>query len=138
MVTNRIRVVEGSCWPCKKRRIKCDLTKPCCDRCSKIGAHCDFNARRLKWNTRPTTKAPVIYQIATRDGQLAASLASDERRALDYFHHRLWPLLTTARNHAPPRFCRRSSTAWCSSQRASSPTPTASSRTGGTAATSSG
>ncbi|WQF84400.1 Putative zn(2)Cys(6) fungal-type DNA-binding domain, fungal transcription factor [Colletotrichum destructivum] len=96
MVTNRIRVVEGSCWPCKKRRIKCDLTKPCCDRCSKIGAHCDFNARRLKWNTRPTTKAPVIYQIATRDGQLAASLASDERRALDYFHHRLWPLLTTA------------------------------------------
>ncbi|UQC86130.1 uncharacterized protein CLUP02_11630 [Colletotrichum lupini] len=96
MPTNRVRVVEGSCWPCKKRRIKCDLTKPRCNRCAKIGADCDFNARRLKWSTRPTIKAPAIYQIATRDAQLASCLASDERRALDYFHHRLWPLLTTA------------------------------------------
>ncbi|KZL64657.1 C6 finger domain-containing protein (putative fungal zinc cluster transcription factor) [Colletotrichum tofieldiae] len=96
MVTSRIRIVEGSCWPCKKRRIKCDLTKPRCQRCCQIGADCDFNARRLKWSTRPTIKAPAIYQITTRDERLAASLASDEKRALDYFHHRLWPLLTTA------------------------------------------
>ncbi|KAJ0276425.1 hypothetical protein COL940_008277 [Colletotrichum noveboracense] len=75
MVTNRVRVVEGSCWPCKKRRI---------------------NVRRLKWCTRPTIKAPAIYQITTRDVQLASSLAADERRALDYFHHRLWPMFTTA------------------------------------------
>ncbi|KAL0938440.1 C6 finger domain-containing protein (putative fungal zinc cluster transcription factor) [Colletotrichum truncatum] len=96
MVTNRIRVVEGSCWPCKKRRIKCDLTKPRCVRCTKIGADCDFSTRRLKWSTRPTIKAPAIYQIATRDEQLALSLAADEKRALDYFRHRLWPMLTTA------------------------------------------
>ncbi|KAK2752493.1 putative fungal zinc cluster transcription factor [Colletotrichum kahawae] len=96
MVTNRVRVVEGSCWPCKKRRIKCDLTKPTCVRCAKIGADCDFSVRRLKWSTRPTIKAPAIYQITTRDVQLASSLAADERRALDYFHHRLWPMFTTA------------------------------------------
>ncbi|WYZ42419.1 hypothetical protein EsH8_VI_000118 [Colletotrichum jinshuiense] len=96
MTTSRIRIVEGSCWPCKKRRIKCDLTKPRCIRCSKIGADCDFNIRRLKWSTRPTIKAPAIYQVTTRDEQLASSLAADEKRALDYFHHRLWPLLTTA------------------------------------------
>lgn len=92
MITNRIRVVDGSCWPCKKRRIKCDLTKPQCVRCAKIGADCDFNTRRLKWSTRPTLKVPAIYQLATRNEQLAA----DEKRALDYFLHRLWPLLTTA------------------------------------------
>lgn len=99
MVANRIsrvRVVEGSCWPCKKRRIKCDLTKPRCVRCAKVGADCDFGQRLIKWSTRPTTKAPLIYQITTRDEQLAASLAADEKRALDYFRHRLWPLFTTA------------------------------------------
>ncbi|KAI9168028.1 C6 finger domain-containing protein (putative fungal zinc cluster transcription factor) [Paramyrothecium foliicola] len=96
VTTNRIRTVEGSCWPCRRRRIKCDLNKPQCTRCAKIGAQCDFSARRLRWCTRPTTKAPAIYQITTRDEQLAATLAIDEKRALDYFHHRLWPLLTTA------------------------------------------
>ncbi|KAF6802746.1 C6 finger domain-containing protein (putative fungal zinc cluster transcription factor) [Colletotrichum sojae] len=97
MVTHRVRVVEGSCWPCRKRRIKCDLTKPRCERCSRIGAECDFGARRLRWSTRPTAKAPAAYQIvAVHDAHLASSLAVDERRALDYFRHRLWPLLTTA------------------------------------------
>ncbi|TDZ13745.1 hypothetical protein C8035_v009083 [Colletotrichum spinosum] len=102
MVASRVRVVEGSCWPCKKRRIKCDLTKPRCERCAKVGADCDFGARRLRWSTRPTTKAPAIYQLATRDEQLAASLAADERRALDYFRRRLWPLLTTAPEPCAP------------------------------------
>lgn len=102
MVSARVRTVEGSCWSCKKRRIKCDLTKPSCQRCSLVGASCDYNTRLIRWSTRPTVNVPAIYQIASRDEQLAASLAVYEKRALDYFHGRVWPLLTTASEPCAP------------------------------------
>ncbi|KAF4462402.1 C6 finger domain-containing [Fusarium albosuccineum] len=98
----RIRVVEGSCWPCKKRRIKCDLSKPVCTRCAKVGASCDYNTRLIRWSTRPAVTVPAIYQIPSRDEQLAASLAVYEKRSLDYFHGRFWPLLTTATKPCAP------------------------------------
>ncbi|KAF4990557.1 hypothetical protein FGRMN_8372 [Fusarium graminum] len=98
----RIRVVEGSCWPCKKRRIKCDLSKPTCSRCAKVGAPCDYNQRLIRWSTRPAVTVPAIYQITTHDEQLAASLAVYEKRSLDYFHGRFWPLLTTASKPCAP------------------------------------
>ncbi|KAF7551763.1 hypothetical protein G7Z17_g4783 [Cylindrodendrum hubeiense] len=96
MGKTRVRVVEGSCWPCKKRRIKCDLTKPICMRCGLVGATCDYNTRLIRWSTRPAVTVPPMYRIISRDEQLAASLAVYEKRALDYFHGRFWPLLTTA------------------------------------------
>lgn len=102
MDKTRVRVVEGSCWPCKKRRIKCDLTKPVCLRCDLIGAACDYNTRLIRWSTRPVVSVPPIYQVTSRDEQLAASLAVYEKRALDYFHGRFWPLLTTATEPCTP------------------------------------
>ncbi|KAM0542870.1 hypothetical protein ACHAPJ_012593 [Fusarium lateritium] len=102
MPKTRIRVVEGSCWPCKKRRIKCDLAKPTCSRCAKVGATCDYNQRLIRWSTRPAVTVPAIYQITTHDEQLAASLAVYEKRSLDYFHGRFWPLLTTAAKPCAP------------------------------------
>ncbi|CEF78811.1 hypothetical protein FGSG_03912 [Fusarium graminearum PH-1] len=98
----RVRVVEGSCWPCKKRRIKCDLAKPTCSRCVKVGAACDYNQRLIRWSTRPAVTVPAIYQIATADEQLAGSLAVYEKRSLDYFHGRFWPLLTTSTKPCAP------------------------------------
>ncbi|RGP74737.1 c6 finger [Fusarium sporotrichioides] len=98
----RVRVVEGSCWPCKKRRIKCDLAKPTCSRCAKVGATCDYNQRLIRWSTRPAVTVPTIYQISTADEQLAASLAVYEKRSLDYFHGRFWPLLTTSTKPCAP------------------------------------
>ncbi|KAF7551555.1 hypothetical protein G7046_g7688 [Stylonectria norvegica] len=102
MGSTRIRIVEGSCWPCKKRRIKCDLAKPVCQRCSMVGATCDYNTRLIRWSTRPTVAVPAIYQITSRDEQLASTLAVYEKRALDYFHNRLWPLLTTSTEPCAP------------------------------------
>lgn len=103
MGTPRIRIVEGSCWPCKKRRVKCDLGKPICQRCSKVGATCDYNARLIRWSNRPSNNVPASFQIASRGDRLSASLAVYEKRALDYFHSRLWPLLsTTTEPCAPP------------------------------------
>jgi hypothetical protein len=45
----RIRTVEGSCWPCKERRVICDLTTPACTKCTKTGRECSYGSVRLKW-----------------------------------------------------------------------------------------
>lgn len=91
----RVRTVQGSCWPCLRRRIKCDLVKPTCSRCSLIGAACSYDSRQIRWSTRPAPTAPTTYQVCTREEQLASSLPPYERRALEYFVGRLWPLMTT-------------------------------------------
>lgn len=91
----RVRTVQGSCWPCLRRRIKCDLVKPACSRCSLIGATCSYGSRQIRWSTRPAPTAPAACQIPTREAQLASSLPPYERRALEYFVGRLWPLMTT-------------------------------------------
>lgn len=93
MPANRIRIVKGSCWPCKKRRVKCDLYKPTCRRCVSAGTACDYNSRLIRWSTRPSGGVP-------RDGVHLSSVVSldgCERRALDYFHRRVWPLLSTSK-----------------------------------------
>lgn len=96
----RIRVVEGSCWPCKKRRTKCDLAKPVCKRCAQTGASCDYSAQLIRWSSRPSVRdVPPPYQLPGlgRDG-----LGADEKLALDYFHGRVWPLLQTSECPCPP------------------------------------
>jgi len=97
----RIRVVEGSCWPCKKRRTKCDLTKPVCLRCAKSGANCDYNAQLIRWSTRPPVRAATaLHQVLPGLGN--NGLEWSEKRALDYFHCRVWPLLQTSEEICPP------------------------------------
>lgn len=82
----RVRVVEGSCWACRKRRIKCDLTRPKCRRCAHIGAPCQYSDRHIRWKN--TGCAQLIDE--------SALLASRDEQALGYFKDRLWPLLTTS------------------------------------------
>lgn len=98
----RVRTVQGSCWPCRKRRIKCDLIKPTCSRCSMVGATCSYASRQIRWSTRPVSTAPIAYQIRTREEQLASSLPSSEKRALEYFAGRIWPLMTTESTPCTP------------------------------------
>ncbi|TPX15289.1 uncharacterized protein E0L32_004566 [Thyridium curvatum] len=96
MGVKRIRVVEGSCWSCRKRRIKCDLAKPRCERCCRVGATCEYAARPIRWCTKPTAAAPARFQVVpSAVDQLAAPLGAREKRALTYFAGRFWPLLTT-------------------------------------------
>lgn len=48
--TRRTRVVEGSCWTCRKRRLKCDLQKPACTRCLDGRQACSYNTTPpVKW-----------------------------------------------------------------------------------------
>lgn len=92
MPAHRIRTTKGSCWPCKKRRVKCDLAKPACRRCASAGTACDYNSRLIRWSTRPSSSV-----IPRGEVRLTVSLDVCERRALDYFHRRVWPLLTTSK-----------------------------------------
>lgn len=46
----RSRVVEGSCWTCRKRRVKCDIRKPSCTRCLDAEQPCSYSATPpIKW-----------------------------------------------------------------------------------------
>lgn len=49
MPPKRVRTVEGSCWPCKDRRILCDLQRPRCSRCTASGRPCGYGKVRLRW-----------------------------------------------------------------------------------------
>lgn len=98
MATKRIRTSKGSCWSCKKRRVKCDLAKPVCRHCASAGTTCDYNSRLIRWSTKPSGRVPAAYGMIPRDEvRLTVSLDVCERRALDYFHLRVWPLLTTSK-----------------------------------------
>lgn len=44
-----MRTVEGSCWPCKDRRVLCDLQRPRCSRCVASGQPCGYGRVRLRW-----------------------------------------------------------------------------------------
>lgn len=106
MPPKRERTVPGSCWPCKQRRVKCDLVQPRCRRCTLSGSKCSYDKILVRWNARPTRGAPVTYQLPTIGllGSLPpdTSLAKGDLRALEYFQAALWPLFTTAARPCPP------------------------------------
>ncbi|KAN0084704.1 fungal-specific transcription factor domain containing protein [Elaphomyces granulatus] len=49
MAPKRMRTVEGSCWPCKDRRVICDLQRPRCSRCAASSQPCGYGKVRLRW-----------------------------------------------------------------------------------------
>ncbi|KAK7187852.1 C6 finger domain-containing protein [Paraphaeosphaeria sporulosa] len=101
----RKRTVEGSCWPCKQRRIKCDLTKPACHRCIASGTEdCSYDKLLLRWKKRPSKSMPETTQqsLLVHRSLNDMSLATNERRAVDYFKGRLWPLFSTVHEPIPP------------------------------------
>jgi hypothetical protein len=100
----RRRTVEGSCWPCKQRRVKCDLQKPVCHRCSLSKTDdCNYDKVLLKWKGIPASSVPVSQLNLTLERGLDGnSLAINERKAIDYFKARLWPLFSTVHEPCPP------------------------------------
>jgi hypothetical protein len=100
----RRRTVEGSCWPCKQRRVKCDLQKPVCHRCSLSNTdECNYDKVLLKWKKIPASSVPVSQLQLSLEHVLDGNpLATNERRAIDYFKARLWPLFSTVHEPCPP------------------------------------
>jgi len=91
----RQRTVEGSCWACKQRRVKCDLLKPSCQRCLVSGAECCYDKVLLRWDAR-RSRTSVIPSPTIGPLSFQTPLAVPEKKALDYFRGRLWPLLSTS------------------------------------------
>ncbi|KAF5230149.1 hypothetical protein FANTH_13964 [Fusarium anthophilum] len=85
----RVRTAQGSCWSCKQRRIKCTLTKPCCNQCKVIGAECVYSNLLIRWSTRPNAFQALVAGVSE-----PCPITLYQKRALEYFEHRLWPLFT--------------------------------------------
>ncbi|KAK5453396.1 hypothetical protein LTS15_006581 [Exophiala xenobiotica] len=101
MPPKRVRTVEGSCWSCKQRRVKCDLQKPSCGKCIVAGiTKCNYDRILIKWDARPSKGSPLGNQLCLYHHSLPGSggynLAINERRAIDYFRSRVWPLFSTS------------------------------------------
>jgi len=69
----RSRVIEGSCWTCRKRRIKCDLRKPSCTRCLDGGQTCSYRTSPpVKWVGGAATRG----RLAGPHSPISSGLAS--------------------------------------------------------------
>nr|POE47177.1 hypothetical protein CFP56_00509 [Quercus suber] len=77
--TRRNRIVEGSCWTCRKRRVKCDLLKPSCTRCKTSGETCGYgNAAPVKWVGGIALRGRNAASLQWRRGSSSSSRASTE------------------------------------------------------------
>lgn len=68
---------RGGCVTCKTRRIKCDETRPKCERCTTTGRHCEG------YPDLPITKG--TNSLIGRQLSQALGLSDDEKRTFDYF-----------------------------------------------------
>ncbi|OWB85585.1 hypothetical protein B5S33_g4254 [[Candida] boidinii] len=77
----RIRVVEGSCWQCKDKRVKCSLIKPICTRCSNLNINCDYSKIRLKWGKTNSDNNKTINR--SNNGITKNKVAKNKKNSID-------------------------------------------------------
>lgn len=89
MTIRRNRIVEGSCWACRKRRIKCDLLKPSCTRCQATDETCGYGpAAPVKWVGGIALRgrnAPA--NLLRRSSSNASSCTDESSPSPDYILH---------------------------------------------------
>ncbi|KXT11144.1 hypothetical protein AC579_4947 [Pseudocercospora musae] len=77
--SKRQRITQGSCWCCKKRRVKCDLVRPTCGRCESTGQICGYGAAPFKWvggmalRGKNAPRSPTPTNTATHDNDTRES-----------------------------------------------------------------
>lgn len=91
----RVRVAEGSCWPCKDRRVLCDLAKPACAKCVRTGQECAYGKVRLKWGRSGSSRtasasAPSLALTTT----VLSPLDDVGEWQLSYFEGEILPLFS--------------------------------------------
>ncbi len=80
--------VRSGCVTCKIRRIKCDETKPECNRCTSTGRKCDgyvIKPRKKRSDCQSLNKVP----------SLTTDIGPVELRSLGFFHHKTAPSLSS-------------------------------------------
>ncbi|KAI8721404.1 Zn(2)-C6 fungal-type domain-containing protein [Fusarium sp. LHS14.1] len=87
------------CGVCRIRRVRCDRTRPACERCTKTGRQCDGYAVKESNDTAPLVprEASTSPPLSASAGSLALSrdllLSEQGCRALDYFRNKTAPEL---------------------------------------------
>ncbi|KAH8594651.1 hypothetical protein B0O99DRAFT_171660 [Bisporella sp. PMI_857] len=83
--------VKSGCWTCKKRRIKCDESRPCCQRCITFGTQCEGYEPRAK-PERPSSKEPdkirSIIPLLSLEPFEAANIFQDDEEYQYFIHFR--------------------------------------------------
>lgn len=94
MIRKRIRVVEGSCSHCRRRRVVCDLQKPACRKCVTSQHSCDYEAKALKWVNGAAIKGPraPVKASGTAHGRpLSLTPALHDEQLVSYFENMVLP-----------------------------------------------
>ncbi|KAF4978613.1 hypothetical protein FZEAL_5016 [Fusarium zealandicum] len=65
----------SGCWTCRAKHVKCDETKPSCERCQKAGISCEGYGVRLSWTS---VRNPSTFRSRTPSRRKAAQRASDK------------------------------------------------------------
>ncbi|KAF5505435.1 Aspercryptin biosynthesis cluster-specific transcription regulator atnN [Colletotrichum siamense] len=86
------RKTRTGCITCKIRKVKCDETKPACNRCMATGRHCDGYLPTGSTSARHTNSALRLYRPEGFPGIRTAG----ESRALQYFCQEAGPQLSGA------------------------------------------
>ena len=93
--THRGRIIQGSCWTCRRRRIKCDLRKPTCKRCMLSSQPCSYlSTPPIKWVGGCATRGRLAYMPTHIDILASSPLttkAMDSSDSLLYFGNAVLP-----------------------------------------------
>ncbi|KAH7108812.1 hypothetical protein EDB81DRAFT_849469 [Dactylonectria macrodidyma] len=85
------------CGVCRTRRVRCDRTRPACERCTKTGRQCDgYPLSEPTESTALTQRkplAPSLPSCSLLRPRLDIALDAQECRALDYFRTKAAPEL---------------------------------------------
>lgn len=80
--TQRHRRSHTGCWTCKKRRRKCDETRPGCLVCLQKGLICEGYGPRLRWNVGVASRGPWTGASARGPNDVPPRRAMGRRRDL--------------------------------------------------------
>ncbi|KAK9367110.1 fungal-specific transcription factor domain-containing protein [Lipomyces kononenkoae] len=71
--TQKTKTFTG-CWTCRRRKVKCDTTRPYCQRCCKSGLRCEGYDIELCWVTGSETVPPSAIKRNAMRQQVSAPL----------------------------------------------------------------
>ena len=68
---------RSGCVTCKRRRIKCDEMKPCCEKCKKLGRPCVYNTPKT-WLFEPGKKMGLEFQDQSDQYSMSSAYSTPE------------------------------------------------------------
>lgn len=87
------RIVKGSCWTCRQRRVKCDVQKPTCGRCALTQQSCHYGKSPLKWLEYDCRRRSSTKAVPSSISESSTEVSLSTNRLLPYFLHVVIPRL---------------------------------------------